>query len=98
MILLSAFNIMQIYVKSRGLSNILVLLSRLCQKNSKIAISYPRCLKITEIVSINIASEPSYAKNAKKCRFWQIFENLKIVVKHDYQTGQVEKDKIDGKC
>ena len=84
MILLSAFNIMQIYVKSRGLSNILVLLSRLCQKNSKIAISFPRCLKITEKVSINIASEPSYAKNDKKCPF---FENLNNVVKRWYQKG-----------
>ena len=89
MILLSAFNIMQIYVKSRGLSNILVLLSRLCQKNSKIAISYPRCLKITEKVSINIASEPNYAKNAKKPPFWQFFENLNIVVKRCYQKGKI---------
>ena len=51
----------------------------------------------TEIVSINIASEASYAyilsgqkliKNAKNGPFWRVFENLKLAVKQCYQTGQ----------
>ena len=57
----------------------------------------PRCLKITEKVSFNIASEASYVyilsrqkliKNAKNGPFWQVFENLKLAVKQCYQTGQ----------
>ena len=49
-----------------------------------------RCLKITEKVSFNIASEASYAyilrgqkliKNAKNGTFWRVFENLKLAVK-----------------
>ena len=56
-----------------------------------------RCLKITEKVSFNIASEASYVyilsgqkfiKNAKNDRFWRVFENLKLVVKQCYQTCQ----------
>ena len=56
-----------------------------------------RCLKITEKVSFNIASEASYVyilsgqkliKNAKNGPFWQVFENLKLSVKQCYQTGQ----------
>ena len=56
-----------------------------------------RCLKITEKVSFNIASEASYVyilsgqkliKNAKNDPFWRDFENLKLVVKQCYQTGQ----------
>ena len=56
-----------------------------------------RCLKITEKVSCNIASEASYVyilsgqkllKNAKNGPFWRVFENLKLVVKQSYQTGQ----------
>ena len=50
-----------------------------------------RCLKITEKVSFNIASEASYVyiliKNAKP--FWRVFENLKLEVKPCYQTGQL---------
>ena len=55
-----------------------------------------RCLKITEKVSFNIASEASYVyilsgqkliKNAKNCPFWRVFENLKLAVKQCYQTG-----------
>ena len=54
-------------------------------------------LKITEIVSFNIASEASYVyilsgqkliKNAKKAPFWRFFDNLKLAVKQCYQTGQ----------
>ena len=57
----------------------------------------PRCLKITEKVSFNIASEASYVyslsrqkliKNAKNGPFWGVFENLKLGVKQCYQTGQ----------
>ena len=56
-----------------------------------------RCLKITEKVSFNIASEASYVyilsgqkliKNAKNGPFWRVFENLKLAVKQCYQTGQ----------
>ena len=56
-----------------------------------------RCLKITEKVSFNIASEASYVyilsgqkliKNAKNGSFWRGFENLKLAVKQCYQTGQ----------
>ena len=56
-----------------------------------------RCLKITEKVSFNIASEATYVyilsgqkfiKNAKNGPFWQVFENLKFAVKQCYQTGQ----------
>ena len=56
-----------------------------------------RCLKITEKVSFNIASEASYIyilsgqkviKNAKNGPFWWVFENLKLAVKQNYQTGQ----------
>ena len=57
-----------------------------------------RCLKITEKVSFNIASEASYVyilsgqkliKNAKNGPFWWVFENLKLAVKQCYQTGQI---------
>ena len=53
-----------------------------------------RCLKITEKVSFNIASEASYVyilsgqKLTKNGQFWQVFENLKLSVKQCYQTGQ----------
>ena len=56
-----------------------------------------QCLKITEKVSFNIASEASYVyilsgqkliKNAKNGPFWRVFENLKLVVEQCYQTGQ----------
>ena len=58
-----------------------------------------RCLKITEKVSFNIASEATselrihfeWTKvdyNAKNCPFWRVFENLKLAVKQSYQTGQ----------
>ena len=56
-----------------------------------------RCLKITEKVSFNIASEASHVyiligqkliKNAKNGSFWGVFENLKLAVKQCYQTGQ----------
>ena len=57
----------------------------------------PRCLKITEKVSFNIASEASYVyilirqkfiKIAKNGPFGRVFENLKLAVKQCYQTGQ----------
>ena len=57
-----------------------------------------RCLKITEKVSFNIASEASYVyilsgqkfiKNAKNGPFWRVFENLKLPVKQCYQTGEL---------
>ena len=56
-----------------------------------------QCLKITEKVSFNIASEASYVyilsgqkliKNAKNGPFWRVFENVKLAVKQCYQTGQ----------
>ena len=55
------------------------------------------CLKITEKVSFNIASEASYVyilsgqkliKNAKNGQFWRVFENLKLAVKQGYQIGK----------
>ena len=53
-------------------------------------ISSTRCLKITEKVSFNIASEASYyyilSQNAKKGQFWRVFENLKLAVKQCYQS------------
>ena len=60
-------------------------------------IKVARCLKITEKVSFNIASEANYVyilsgqkliKNAKDGPFWRVFENLKLAVKQCYQTGQ----------
>ena len=56
-----------------------------------------RCLKITEKVLFNIASEVSYAryvyilsgqKFIKNGPFWQVFENLKLAVEQCYQTCQ----------
>ena len=52
--------------------------------------TFARCLKITEKISFNIASEASYVyilsgqkliKNAKNGPFWRVFENLKLAVK-----------------
>ena len=63
---------------------------------------FAKCLKITEKVSFNIASEASYVyilsgqkliKNAKNGPFWRVFENRKLAVKQCYQTGQFWKDK-----
>ena len=56
-----------------------------------------RCLKITEKVSFNIASEASYVyilsgqkiiKNTQKESIWRVFEKLKLAFKEFYQTGQ----------
>ena len=56
-----------------------------------------QCMKITEKVSFNIASEASYvyilsgqklSKNAKNGSFWRVFKNMKITVIWCYQTGQ----------
>ena len=61
-----------------------------------------QCLKITEKVLFNIASEASYVyilsgqkltKNTKNGPFWRFFENLKIVVKQWDQTGYFWWDK-----
>ena len=66
-------------------------------------VNFPRvktdghCLKITEKVSFDIASEASYVyilsgqkliKNAQNSPFWRLFENLKLEAKQCYQTGQ----------
>ena len=53
----------------------------LSEKNPK-----TRCLKITEKVSFNIASEASYVYIIGP--FWRDFENLKLAVKQCYQTCQ----------
>ena len=52
----------------------------------------PRCLKITEKVSFNIASEASYVYilNGQKLSFCRVFENMKLAVKQRYQTGQLK--------
>ena len=59
--------------------------------------SSTQCLKITEKVSFNIASEASYIyilsgqkliKNAKNGQIWRVLENLKLAVKQSYQIGQ----------
>ena len=56
-----------------------------------------KCLKITEKVSFNIASEANYIyilsgqKFIKKTQIgplWRVFKNLKLAVKQCYQTGQ----------
>ena len=61
-----------------------------------------RCVKITEKVSFNIASEASYVyilsgqkfiENAKKWSILGVFENLKLSVTQCYQTGHIQKDK-----
>ena len=63
-----------------------------------------RCLKITEKVLFNIASEAAcYAyilngqklsnKKRQKSPFGRVFENLKLAVIQCYQTGQFYKDK-----
>ena len=63
-----------------------------------------QCLKITEKVSFNIASEASYIyilsgqkliKNAKNGPFGRVFANLKRAVKQCYQTKWVENAKIE---
>ena len=60
-----------------------------------------QCLKITEKVAFNIASEASYfyilsgqkfIKNAKNGQFWRFFEKMKLAIK-----GQFSLDK-SGKC
>ena len=52
---------------------------------------YKLCLKITEKVSFNIASEfwmdKSKSKIPKIVHFMRVFENLKLAVKQCYQTG-----------
>ena len=69
------------------------------KKEFTLARAPARCLKITEKVSFNIASEASYVyilsgqkfiKNAKNGPFWGVFENLKLAVKQCYQTSQFQ--------
>ena len=66
-------------------------------KNFILLVTKSRCLKISQIVAFNIASEARYVyifsgqkliKNAKNGPFWRVFENLKLAVKQCYQTGQ----------
>ena len=65
---------------------------------------HTQCLKITEKVSLNFASEASYVftligqKLIKNGQFWRVFENLKIAVKQRYQIGQFQSAKIGRKC
>ena len=68
-----------------------------CQARGQHFVAIARCLKITEKVSFNIASEASYVyilsgqkfiKKAKNAPFWRVFENLKLAVKQCCQTGQ----------
>ena len=71
--------------------------------------SCSRCLKITEKVSFNIASEASYfyilsgqklVKNAKNGQIWRVLENLELAVKQSYQTARqvsFNRTKIGGK-
>ena len=65
-----------------------------------------QCLKITEKVSFNIASEASYIyiwvdksslKMPKNGPFVRVFENLKLAIKQCYQTGHklVKNAKIE---
>ena len=66
---------------------------------TKVVVILPlaRCLKITEKVSFNNASESSCViilskqklfNNAKNGPFWRVYENLKLAVKQCFQTGQ----------
>ena len=74
---------------------------------SKSRCTYPRCLKITEKVSFNIASEASYVyimsgqkfiKMPKMVNFGEFFENLKIAVKSVTRQVTFNRTKIGGKC
>ena len=62
-----------------------------------------QCLKITEKVAFNIASEASYIyifsgqKLIKNGPFWRVFENQKFAIKQGYQTGHF-LTKINEKC
>ena len=60
------------------------------KKYKKPTFDVAQCLKITEKVSFNIASEASYVYNLngqkfiEKCQngpFWRVFKNLKLAVK-----------------
>ena len=42
---------------------------------------------------VYILSGQKLIKNAKNCPFWRVFENLKLSVKQNYQTGQFKWDK-----
>ena len=71
--------------------------SDFCVLQTTLLYTYSRCLKITEKVSFNIASEASYVyilsgqkliKNDKMVHFGEFLKKLKIAVKQCYQTGQ----------
>ena len=64
---------------------------------TKLSNDTSQCLKISQNVAFNIASEVSYVyilsgqkiiENAKNGPFWRVFVNLKLAVKQCYQTGQ----------
>ena len=66
-----------------------------------------QCLKITEKVSFNIASEASYVyilseqklvKNDKNGQFWRVFENLKLVSNSVTRQVNFNSTKIGEKC
>ena len=61
------------------------------KNNDVIYYRITQCLKITEKVSFNIASEASFVyislKGTKNGQFWRVFENQKLSVKQCYQTG-----------
>ena len=47
---------------------------------------------------IYFLSEQKFIKKAKNGAIWQVFENLNLLVKQCYQTGQFLLDKNWGKC
>ena len=65
-----------------------------------------QCLKITEKIAFNIASEryictlsgQKLITNAKNGLFWRVFEKLRLAVKQCYKTGHFYRTKIGGKC
>ena len=84
--------------KKKGLTRVFLhFLQKASISSLNISCTFARCLKITEKVSFNIASEASYVYilngqkliiNAKNGQFWRVFENLKLAVKQCYQTVQ----------
>ena len=67
---------------------------------------FARCLKITEKVSFNIASEASYVyilsgqkliKNAENGQFWRVFEKLNLRSNSVTRQVNFNRTKIGGK-